>query len=541
MTTNGELVKLFNEIADLLDLGGEKFKPDAYRRAARSLESLAEDVRQVSARGELESIPGVGAAIAEKIREYLRDGRLSYYEKLRAQFPQGVVDLMRLPGIGPKTARRFLVELQVEGPAELAAALDAHRLDGLKGFGPRKIELLRAALAPASSASGRVPLANAFVVAIALVRHLKATAPIEQVEVAGSFRRRREDVGDLDLLVTSKEPERVFDAFDRAPGLREVKLRGGTKETIVLDSGLQVDLRVVEPAAFGAALQYFTGSKDHNVHLRTLARDHGLKVNEYGVFRDETRVAGATEEEVYQALGLAWIPPEIRENHGEIEAAQEGRLPRLVDASDLRGDLHVHVGPSPDHASVAALLRRAEAQHLTYLGVVDERLSGGTPPAESAKRWAELRALFPEGFRLLRGVEATGPSGLSREADYWICRLGPGGSPPDDGPAPALLAHLGDGDADRTGRWGAWAATGAALDVGGRGPDAGVARHYLEAGGRLHLSILEIEGDVELGDLALGTARRAWATKEQVLNALEAPSRPAATRPARGPSARRRS
>lgn len=539
MSTNSELVRLLNEIADLLDLGGERFKPEAYRRAARSLESLAEDVRQVAARGELESIPGVGSAIAEKIREYLRDGRLAYHDRLRAQFPSGVVDLMRLPGVGPKTARRFLVELKVEGPAELAAALDAGRLDGVKGFGPRKIELLRAALASAAPTTGRLPLAAAFVLATRLVAHLRASAPLEQVEVAGSFRRRREDVGDLDLLVTSQEPEKVFDAFSRAPGIREVMLRGGTKETIRLESGLQVDLRVVAPTAFGAALQYFTGSKDHNVHLRTLARDQGLKVNEYGVFREEERIAGTTEEEVYGSLGLSWIPPEIRENRGEIEAAREARLPRLVEEGDLVGDLHVHLGASPDAAAISALAARVAARRLRYLGVVEEAGEGENASERSQARWAELRAAIPASVRLLRGLEAARLDELPEGFDYWVARPAAGRSPPDGAVAPAVVAHFGDAASDRTEGWWAWVATGAALDVGGRGPDAGVARHYLEAGGRLHLAVLEVEGEVALGELAVGTARRSWATREQVLNAGEPPV--ASARPPRVPRGRRRS
>ena len=309
--SNAEAAAIFREIADLLDVLGEKFKPEAYRRAARSIESLTEELSAVAARNELRSIPGVGDAIEEKIRELLATGRIAYHDRLTHEVPPGLLEILRLPGLGPKTARRFWVELGVEGTAELKAAIDAGRLDGMKGFGAKKIEQIRAALspAPAGSSGARRPIEAAYPLAMAILRALRAGAPVREAEIAGSFRRGRETVGDLDVLVTSEAPEAVFDAFSKLPEVREVRLRGGTKETVVLSNGLQVDLRVVEPEAFGAALQYFTGSKDHNVRLRSLARDRGLKVNEYGVFRGDDRVAGRTEAEVYAALGLAWIPP----------------------------------------------------------------------------------------------------------------------------------------------------------------------------------------------------------------------------------------
>ena len=314
MPSNAEAAEIFRNIADLLDVLGEKFKPEAYRRAARSIETLPEDLGKFAARDELRTIPGVGEAIAEKIREYLATGRVSYFERLQHEVPPGLVDLMHLPGLGPKTARRFWTDLGIEGPAELEGAIAQGRLDSVKGFGPKKIDQIRSALAQARTApssSARAPIESVYPVAERIVRVLRERARTDTVEVAGSFRRRRETVGDLDILVTSEEPERVFDAFSALPEVREVRLRGGTKETVVLTNGLQVDLRVVEPVAFGAALQYFTGSKDHNVHLRSIARDRGLKINEYGVFRGEERVGGRTEEEVYETLGLPWIPPEL--------------------------------------------------------------------------------------------------------------------------------------------------------------------------------------------------------------------------------------
>ncbi|MCI4364108.1 MAG: type-X family DNA polymerase, partial [Thermoplasmata archaeon] len=301
--TNDEVIRVLQEIGDLLDLLGEqRFKVEAYRRAARTLESLGEPLERVAARDELDKIPGIGDALEAKIREFLATGELAYLAKLRLQVPPGIRELMRLPGVGPKTARRFWVELGVEGPQELAAAIEAGRLKGVTGFGDRKIEQLRqglAALGAGTDGGSRRPLLEAWELGEALERELRAAGSVEQLVIAGSLRRRRETVGDLDLLATSKEPAKVLANFTALPGVLEVRSHGDTMSTVLHTPGIQVDLRVVDPASFGAALQYFTGSKDHNVHLRTIARDRGLKVNEYGVFRDTERVAGSTEEEVY--------------------------------------------------------------------------------------------------------------------------------------------------------------------------------------------------------------------------------------------------
>ncbi len=257
MPSNAEAAETFRTIADLLDVLGERFKPEAYRRAARSIDALTEDLATIAARGELRSVPGVGDAIEEKIREYLATGRIDYLERLRRDVPAGVADLLRIPGLGPKTARRFWTELGVEGPAELLAAIDAGRLAGVKGFGPKKIAQVRAGVEAVrgTPATSRLPIEAAYPVAMRIVRGLREAAGADRVEVAGSFRRGRETVGDLDILMTSHDPVRAFDVFSALPDIREVRLRGGTKETAILTNGLQVDVRVVEPASFGAALQ----------------------------------------------------------------------------------------------------------------------------------------------------------------------------------------------------------------------------------------------------------------------------------------------
>jgi len=536
MPSNADAAELFRSIADLLDLLGEKFKPEAYRRAARSIESLTEDLAAVAARHELRAIPGVGEAIAEKTEEYLRTGTVQYYERLKREIPAGLVELMRLPGLGPKTARRFWVELGIEGPKELTDAIAAGRLDGVKGFGDKKIDQIRTALAAAKSggAATRRPLEEVFPVARSLVNALRAGAPADRVELAGSFRRARESVGDLDILVTSKEPTKVFDVFTAQPEVAEVKMRGETKETVLLKGGLQVDLRVVEPDEFGAALQYFTGSKDHNVRLRSLARDRGLKVNEYGVFRGEERVAGATEEEVYASLGLSWIPPELREDRGEIDLAAKGKVPSLVSAGDVHGDLHVHLPADAGTSDAETVVRDARRRNYSFLGVVVAGVdASGTAWALSEELRSHLSASGGLNPRLYFGVEtAPGPlpKGLDAVAhDYRILRpsagtVGPGESEPPGAPSsvPTVIAHVGASETAALLRWVEEARkSSAAFDLG-PGPerlDSTGGRLVREAGLSVHLATgVGRPPDDPTGEVALGFARRAGMPPEKVWN-----------------------
>jgi DNA polymerase/3'-5' exonuclease PolX len=539
MTSNAEAADIFRDTADLLDVLGERFKPEAYRRAARSIETLTEDLGAVAARDELRTIPGVGEAIEEKIREYLKTGKVPYYERLKREVPPGVVELMRLPGLGPKTARRFWVELRIEGPAELRDAIASGKLEGVKGFGPRKIDQIRTTLeqVQATPPTGRLALELAYPVAQGIVRALRERSPADRVEAAGSFRRCRETVGDLDVLVTSEVPEKVFDFFSKLPEVREVKMRGGTKETVILSNGLQVDLRVVEPAAFGAAWLYFTGSKDHNVHLRSIARDRGLKINEYGIFRGEERIGGRTEEEMYAALGLPYIPPEIREDRGEIEAAAEGHLPPLVDASDLAGDLHVHLSPSPSATEVERLVADARKRRLTYVGLVvagvDADGARWTLPAAVLDR---IEAADSRGLKVLRAIEtsAASPPPSPPGADYQIVRATGAAPPPptadQKAPPVRVVAHFSgtgaEAEASRGG-WLAWArAVGAAVEVGSglERLDSTWARRAREAGVPLALPTgLGLPTDDPTRPIALGFARRAAAGRKDVSNAFPSP------------------
>lgn len=530
---NEEVAARLFEIADLLDVLGERFKPEAYRRAARSIESLAEGVDAVAARNALREVPGVGEAIDEKVRELLRTGSIPYLERLRREIPAGLRELMRLPGLGPKTARRFWTEFGIEGPAELASAIDAGKLTGAKGFGPKKIAQLRSAVSTprGPSAGQRLALEVVYPVAHALLAGLRAGREAEQVAIAGSFRRGRESVGDLDILATSGEPEKVFERFSHLPEVARVRLRGPTKETVELHDGLQVDLRVVEPEAFGAALQYFTGSKDHNVRLRSLAREQGLKINEYGVFRGDQRVGGRTEEEVYGLLGLAWIPPELREDRGEIPLAQQRRLPLLVESEDLRGDLHVHLPGSAGTKELGEKVAEAAARSLDYLGIV----VGGTDGRGG--RWLlpeatreQVAAGAPRGPRLLAVVEVddvrNAPSSDLPPADGLLLRGDSHGRDELDRADPDrpvwVVAHL-PSEPERRAEATALAARLSAAVEAGPGVerlDSSGARSVLEQGLRLHLPAgLGEPVDGGTAAVALGFARRAGATRAQVVNA----------------------
>ncbi len=554
MSTNTEVAQVFYAIADLLDLQGERFKPEAYRRAARSIESLGEDLRKVAHRGALDQIPGVGEALREKISEYLREGKISYYDRLREAFPPGVLELMRLPGIGPKTTGRFYLELHIESPAALAEAIEQGRLEGLAGFGPRKIENLREALRTTAAAppAHRTPLLTAWRLARSVIHELSSRTPVRDITAAGSLRRCRENVGDLDILATSARPPETIGVFTGLAGVRTVVVQGDTKATVIHEPGIQIDLRVVEPTSFGAALQYFTGSKDHNIHLRSLARDKGLKINEYGVFRGEERVAGAIEEGVYESLGLSWMPPEIRENQGEIEAAQRRQLPSLIAADQIRGELHRHVPEAPDAAWVAALVTEARRRKLEYIGMVVpvDRDPGArrTLVPELRRWWVEAR---PENLRLQVGVEVVlggsmGQSTMGSDVDYLVGvpeRKDPSTVPtPPRGrpsPRPAFVGHLalaspgGDAPRESVTPWIEWCRThGVALEVTPAGAedglDASAARWAHEAGVGLVLNAGS--GDLSDLELAVGRARRGWVPTDGVLNSRADGARASAPR-----------
>jgi DNA polymerase (family X) len=368
---NPEVAQVFEEVADLLDIQGENpFRVRAYRNAARTIRDLSGRLAEMPPE-KLEDLDGIGKDLAGKIRTILETGDLPLRRELQREVPTGVRELIAVPGLGPKRAQALSQRLRIGSLDDLRAAAEKHRVRRLRGFGAKTEDLLLRALEGREEAGRRVLLADAKVFADAVVRHLKQAPGIGQVEVAGSFRRRKETVGDLDLLASCRRPGPVMDRLADYEAVAEVLARGETKMTVRLRNGLQLDLRVVAEESYGAALQYFTGSKEHGIQLRRRAQQRGLKVNEYGVFRGEERVAGRTEEEVYEAVGLPWIPPELREARGEIERALDDRLPELVEPDDLRGDLHMHTTATDGRASLEEMVEAAEGRGYSYIAITD--------------------------------------------------------------------------------------------------------------------------------------------------------------------------
>jgi DNA polymerase (family X) len=370
---NDEVAELLQEYADLVSIsGGDPFKTRAYEKAARSVGGYHGDVATLDDRA-LGKIPNVGKSIAVKIREYLDAGAIQALEELRAQIPDGVRALISIPTLGPKKAFILHEQLSVASIEELLDALQEGRLRGLAGFGPKTEENILRGIRQMQQAGDRVLLSVAMDLAEEILAELREVRAVQRSAYAGSLRRMRESVGDIDLLVASEEPGPVMDAFTSLRYVARVMARGDTKSSIMTTKGLQVDVRVVEPAVWGAALQYFTGSKAHNIRVREMAVRKGLKLSEYGLFRAKSGklIVAETEEEVYERLGLPWIPPPLREDRGEIEAALHDELPVLIEEKDLKGDLHTHTNLTDGLASLEEMIDAARTRGLEYYAVTD--------------------------------------------------------------------------------------------------------------------------------------------------------------------------
>jgi DNA polymerase (family X) len=409
---NDEIAGVFDEIADMLELGGENFfRVRAYRNAARTVRDYPEQVAALS-REKLDEIPGIGADLADKIATLAATGDLPMRAELKRSFPAGLLDLRNVGGLGPKRIRLLAERLHIRNREDLRRAAEAGQLRTIRGFGPKLEERIVKSLAhTVEEAAHRMQYAEAALIANDLIAYLRGCAQVKRVEVAGSFRRRRDTVGDLDVLVAASEAEPAIRRFLEFPGVTNKLGAGETKATVVIGDKLQVDLRVVPRASWGAALVYFTGSKAHGVHIRRIAQTHGLLLNEYGLFRGERAIAGAEERDIYEALGMDWVPPELREDRGEVEAALEHRLPALLRRSDLRGDLHTHSTWTDGRATIREMARRAAASGLEYFAVTDhsQRLTmvHGLDPKRLRDQAREIEAvgLKVSGIKVLRGIE----------------------------------------------------------------------------------------------------------------------------------------
>ena len=412
---NYELAAVFARIGDMLEVRGDAvYQVLAYREAARQLEATNEDVNQLAAEGRLTEIHGVGKAISAKIEELLQTGQLQYYERLRAEIPETLVELLQIPGLGPKKIKLLHASLGVASMDDLRRVLQEGKARELPGMGEKTEQKLLAEIDRWQDRNRRTPIGDARPAAEEVVRQLQARSPdAAEVQPAGSLRRWCDTIGDVDFVCASTNPESVLDCFVSLPIVKEVIGRGPTKASILTHQNQQMDLRVVPPDSYGAALQYFTGSKAHNVKIRTLAQRKGLTLNEYDLADVATgqRIASRTEADVYRALGLAYVPPEMREDLGEIELAARDALPRLVEAADIRGELHSHTEWSDGHHTIAHMAESAAARGLEYLAITDHSQSlamvRGLTPERVREQWTEIDAWNAAGNKphLLKGVE----------------------------------------------------------------------------------------------------------------------------------------
>jgi len=413
MVHNADVAAAFEEMADLLEIeGANPFRVRAYRFAARTLRDLPAEVGEMVAKGDdLTSLPGIGDDLAGKIKEILATGTAAAIEAQRKRVPATLTELLRIPGLGPKRVKTLAHELKIRSLSELQTAAQAGRVRTLAGFGEKTEQHILDALATRLAEAPRVQRAVAIPSAEALVAYLEQSSGVSRVIAAGSYRRGLETIGDLDILVTAPAGRAVMDRFVAYQEVRDVLARGETKSSVRLQSGLQVDLRVVPQDSYGAALLYFTGSKAHNVVLRQLAQQRGLKLNEYGVFRGDKPIAGDTEESVYASLGLPWIPPELREGRGEIDAAKAGRLPHLVDLQDLKGDLHAHTKATDGRHSLQEMAEAARLRGLRYFAITDHSrrltMAKGLDSARLLQQTEAIDRLNAtlSGITILKGIE----------------------------------------------------------------------------------------------------------------------------------------
>jgi DNA polymerase (family 10) len=410
---NIDYARVFEEIADLLEIqGANPFRIRAYRNGARTIETLSQPIESLLADEEarLEDLPGIGKDLAGKIRELYETGAVGRLTELRREVPASLVEIMHIPGLGPKRARQLWEDLEITNVEELEEAARGGALEALSGFGPTLQKKIIKGIEELKARAGRFQLSEADIYVRPLLKYLKQAEGLVDLEVAGSYRRRCETVGDIDILGTTSGESSLMDHFIAYRDAAEVLAQGPTKSSIRLKGGLQVDLRLVPQESYGAAITYFTGSKAHNIVIRGIGRERGVKINEYGVFEGERLVGGRTEEEVYAAIDLPWIPPELREDRGEFAAARDGRLPELVRLDDIRGDLQMHTHYSDGKHSVAEMIEACRARGYEYMAITDHSPSlamTGIKLEDFARQYAEIDELQEkyDDIRILKSAE----------------------------------------------------------------------------------------------------------------------------------------
>lgn len=415
---NYELAKIFDEIGDILDFLGENpFRVKTYKRASQIIYGLPDDIEVLFKSGKLAEIKGIGESILAKVEEFLKTGRVHHYEELKAKVPEGILELLNIPGIGPKGLKALYENLHITNFDELIKACEDKLVQKLPGFGPKKEENILKGLLRTKEAVFRFPIGLVYEDVLSLLENVRNIKGVKKAEVAGSFRRMKETIGDVDIEVAGDNGQSIIKSFTHFDGIKEITSEGETKGSVILQNGLQVDIRVVEEKSFGACLQYFTGSKEHNVKLRGIAKDKGYKINEYGIFKGDKFIAGEREEEIYETLGLIWIPPELREDKGEIELAQSGELKKLllelIDYNDIKGDVHCHSNYSDGGESIESMALFAKSLGYEYLVITDHsqslKIAKGLEIDRLYKQWEEIEKLNKSGkfgdFKIFKGTE----------------------------------------------------------------------------------------------------------------------------------------
>jgi len=415
---NQEIANILYEIADFLEMEGVKFKPYAYQKAAITIETLEEDIEEIYKKGgreALEKIPGIGKSIAQKIEEYLKTGKIKYHQDLKKKTPVNMEELTAIEGLGPKMVKVLYQELGIRNLKDLEKAAKAHKIAPLFGFGEKTEKNILQGIEFLKKSKGRFLLGEILPKVKQIQQKLKSLKEVERIEVAGSLRRMKETIGDVDFLVISKNPEKVIDFFVSLPGVEKVWGKGKTKSSVRMKEGFDVDLRVVPKESYGSALQYFTGSKSHNISIRKIAIEKGMKLSEYGLFKGKKRIAGETEEEIYQKLGMQCPPPEMREDQGEIELALKGALPKILEYNEIKGDLHCHTKWDGGANSILEMAQAAIEMGYEYIGISDHtkflKIEHGLDERDLSLQRKEIEKLNKEferrgvKFRILQGAE----------------------------------------------------------------------------------------------------------------------------------------
>lgn len=428
---NQEIAHIFNEIADLLEFKGDNpFRIRAYRKAALNIESLPKKIEDLS-KEEILKIPGIGADLSEKIQEYISTGEVQTLKELKTALPEGLLNIMKVPGIGPKTAKLLFEKLNITDIDQLERLAVGHKLSSLPGIKEKTEENILKGIASLKRGRERLPLGKVLPIANEIVNFLQNNAHVDRISLAGSLRRCKDTVKDIDILAASKDPVGAMQIFTTMPNVKDVLSKGSTRSSIVIKEGIQVDFRIVERESYGSALAYLTGSKNHNIRLREMAVKKGLKINEYGIFSDadNRKLGGAEEDDIYKILGLPYIEPELREDTGEIEAALEGRLPKLITQQDIRGDLHLHSRWSDGSHTIEELVEAAKNRGYSYIAITDHSKGLGVAKGltearllEQMKEVKELNKKF-KNFRLLQGIEVDIKSDGSLDFDDDILKM----------------------------------------------------------------------------------------------------------------------